>query len=49
MGGQDKRKLDRRDTRRLVRAAYAVSFPYLLLVVGGILIALWLITMIFRT
>jgi|GEM_PF-4623478 len=43
----DKKQLDRKDARRLVRAAYAVSFPYLLIVIGGILIALWLIIMIF--
>lgn len=46
---RDRRKLNRSDTRKLVRAAYSVSFPYLLIVIGGILIALWVITMIFRT
>lgn len=47
--GKNGRKLDSKDTRKLVRAAYAVSFPYLLIIIGGILIALWVITMIFRT
>ncbi len=47
--GRNGRKLDGKDTRKLVRAAYAVSFPYLLIIIGGILVALWVITMIFRT
>ncbi len=45
----DREKLDRKDARRLVRAAYAVSFPYLLLFIGLMLITLWLLTeVVFR-
>ncbi len=39
--------LDRKDVRKLVNAAYSVSFPYLLLLLGGILIAFWVIILIF--
>ena len=39
--------LNRKDVRKLVSAAYSVSFPYLLLLIGGILIAFWLIILIF--
>lgn len=47
MARNEKDNLDRKDIRKLVNAAYAVSFPYLLLLIGGILIALWLIILIF--
>lgn len=39
--------MDRKDVRRLISAAYTVSFPYLLLILGGILIAFWIIILIF--
>lgn len=43
----DDRNLNRKDVRKLVKAAYSVSFPYLLLLLGGILIAFWVIILIF--
>lgn len=45
--GKDDRELTRSDVRRLVGAAYSVSFPYLLLLLGGILIAFWLLILFF--
>ncbi len=47
MSRQDKGKLDRKDVRKLVGAAYSLSFPYLLLIIGGIILAFWVIILIF--
>lgn len=47
MSRQDKEKLSRKDVRKLVGAAYSLSFPYLLLIIGGIIIAFWIIILIF--
>ena len=46
-GRNGKEEMKREDVRKLVGAAYSVSFPYLLLLLGGILIAFWLIILIF--
>lgn len=47
MSAKDREKLSRRDVRKLVGAAYSVSFPYLLLMIGGIVIAFWILILIF--
>jgi len=38
---------DGQRTGRLIRAAYSASFPYLLILLGGILVAWWLIILVF--
>jgi len=38
---------DRRSVGRLIRAAYSASFPYLLILLGGILAVWWLIIVFF--
>lgn len=46
-GRNGKEELKREDVRKLVNAAYSVSFPYLLLLLGGILIFFWLLILFF--
>ena len=40
-------ELSRKDVKRLVGAAYSVSFPYLLLMIGSLLIVFWLLILFF--
>lgn len=47
MSGRQRERMDGRSIRRLVRAAYSASFPYLLILLGGILVAWWLIILFF--
>lgn len=47
VSGRQRERMDGRSIRRLVRAAYSASFPYLLILLGGILVAWWLIILFF--